>query len=93
MTDINGDATRAVWHVRREARPEPALACADAARLLDVPPAALRTWSQRLAFPCDIGGPTGPRFRRSEIEALRDALPTAHSVTGAIHAARLRVDA
>lgn len=67
------------------------LGCADAARLLDVPPAALRTWSERLSFPCDVGGPAGPRFRRCEIEALREVLPDSHSVTGAIHAARLRV--
>jgi hypothetical protein len=58
-----------------------------------VPPAALQTWSERLAFPCDVGGPSGPRFRRSEIEALRDALPAAHSVSGAIQVARRRVHA
>jgi len=71
------------------------LDCAEAASLLDVPPTALRTWSERLSFPHDVGGGTagGPRFRRDEIEALRDALPRAHSVTGAIHAARLRVHA
>lgn len=67
------------------------LACADAARLLDVSPTALQTWSERLAFPCDVGDASGSRFRRVEIEALRDALPDAHSVTGAIRAARLRV--
>ncbi len=69
------------------------LGCDDAAALLDVSPTALRTWSERLAFPCDIGDASGPRFRRNEIEALRDALPDAHSVTGAIHAARMRVHA
>jgi hypothetical protein len=67
------------------------IACADAARLLDVPATALLTWSERLAFPCDVGDASGPRFRRTEIEALRDALPDAHSVTGAIRVARLRV--
>lgn len=66
------------------------LDCAEAASLLDVPPRALQNWSERLAFPCDVGGAMGPRFRRAEIEALRDALPLSHSVTGAIHAARLR---
>lgn len=69
------------------------LDCAEAASLLDVPARALQTWSERLAFPCDVGGSAGPRFRRREIEALRDALPLSHSVTGAIHAARLRVHA
>ncbi len=69
------------------------LGCDDAAALLEVSPTALRTWSERLAFPCDVGDASGPRFRRTEIEALRDALPEAHSVTGAIHAARMRVHA
>jgi hypothetical protein len=69
------------------------LGCDDAAALLEVSPTALRTWSERLAFPCDVGDASGPRFRRTEIEALRDALPDAHSVTGAIHAARMRVHA
>lgn len=67
------------------------LDCAEAASLLDVPPRALQNWSERLAFPSDVGGGRGPRFRREEIEALRDALPLSHSVTGAIHAARLTV--
>lgn len=66
------------------------LDCAEAASLLDVPARALQSWSERLAFPADVGGARGPRFRRDEIEALRDALPLSHSVTGAIHAARLR---
>jgi hypothetical protein len=67
---------------------ESALAWDEAAALLDVPPAALRQWSERLAFPCDIGRGGSPRFRRAALEALRDALPTAHSVSGAIHVAR-----
>lgn len=81
---------------RAEAAPaarDRVLGCDDAAALLEVSPTALLTWSERLSFPCDIGGASGPRFRRNEIEALRDALPDAHSVTGAIHAARLRVHA
>jgi hypothetical protein len=90
---MSGDATHAVWHSGGQGPAEPALCCTDAARLLDVPPAALQTWSERLSFPCDIGGPRGPRFRRSEIEALRAALPDAHSVTGAIQAARRSVHA
>jgi len=64
----------------------------EAARLLDVPPAALRQWSELLAFPCDIGRQGSPRFRRAEIEALRDALPEAHSVRGAIRVARSRAE-
>lgn len=67
------------------------LACADAAALLEVPATALTTWSERLAFPIDVGRTGAPCFLRSEIEALRDALPQAHSVTGAVHAARLHV--
>lgn len=67
------------------------LSCADAAALLDVAPAALTTWSRRLAFPADVGGAEAPRFRRAEIEALRDALAEAHSVVGAVRAARRQV--
>ncbi len=65
-----------------------ALTWEQAAALLDVPPAALRRWSERLAFPCDVGHTGAPRFRRTEIEALRDALPVAHSINGAIKVAR-----
>jgi hypothetical protein len=86
--------------VAHDDRPQPArapvdrvLGCDDAAALLEVSPSALLTWSERLAFPCDVGGAAGPRFRRAEIEALRDALPDAHSVTGAVRAAKLRVHA
>lgn len=86
--------------VAHDDRPQPAsapldrvLGCDDAAALLEVSPSALLTWSERLAFPCDVGDASGPRFRRTEIEALREALPDAHSVTGAIHAAKLRVHA
>lgn len=102
--EMSGDAT---WELSRrggdavlacvetaatnEGAPDRVLPCAEAARLLDVSPTALQTWSQRLAFPRDVGGAAGPRFRRVEIEALRDALPDAHSVTGAIRAARQRV--
>lgn len=69
------------------------LDCVEAAGLLEVPETALRTWSERLSFPSDVGSGGKPRFRREEIEALRDALPRSHSVTGAIQAARLRVHA
>jgi hypothetical protein len=86
---MSGDVTRLVCHGGGDGD----LDCAEAASLLDVPANALRTWSQRLAFPHDVGGGGSPRFRRAEIEALRDALPLSHSVTGAIHAARLRVHA
>lgn len=61
-----------------------------AAALLAVPPAALRTWTERLAFPREVG--TGA-YVRDEIEALRDALPAAHSIAGAVQAARRRVGA
>jgi hypothetical protein len=64
------------------------LTCAEAASLLGVPPASLERWAQRLAFPHESG--TGPdaRFKRAEIEALRDALVRTHSVEGAVRAAR-----
>ncbi|MDO8210470.1 hypothetical protein [Conexibacter sp. CPCC 206217] len=89
---MSGDAAHALVHHRGDTPGgESQLCCTDAARLLDVPPAALQTWSERLAFPCDVGGATGPRFRRAEIEALRDALPQAHSINGAIQVARRRV--
>jgi len=82
-----------VTSLLRHAHGDSDLDCAAAADLLDVPAAALRSWSERLSFPHDVGGAGGPRFRRDEIEALRDALPRSHSVTGAIHAARTRVHA
>lgn len=64
------------------------LTCAEAATLLGVPPAALERWAQRLAFPHDAGGGANTRFKRAEIEALRDALVRTHSVEGAVRAAR-----
>jgi len=64
------------------------LTCAEAATLLGVPPAALERWAQQLSFPRDAGASAGARFKRSEIEALRDALMRTHSVEGAVRAAR-----
>ena len=64
------------------------LTCGEAAALLGVPPAALERWAQRLAFPHDAGAGAGARFKRTEIEALRDALVRTHSVEGAVRAAR-----
>jgi len=64
------------------------LTCAEAATLLGVPPAALERWAQQLAFPHDAGTGAGARFKRAEIEALRDALVRTHSVEGAVRAAR-----
>lgn len=89
MTAMNGEAVQTghTFHT------EPVLPCAEAAALLDVPEQALTVWSRRLAFPCDVGRGGSPRFLRAEIEALRDALPDAHSVSGAIHIARRRVRA
>lgn len=66
------------------------LTCAEAAALLGVPPAALERWAQRLAFPHEAGSGADARFRRAEIEALRDALVRTHSVEGAVRAARDR---
>jgi hypothetical protein len=67
------------------------LACEAAAELLDVLPAVLVGWAERLSFPVDVGAEGRPRFRRAEIEALRAALPAAHSVEGAISAAQRRL--
>ena len=64
------------------------LSCAEAAALLGVPPAALERWAQQLSFPHDAGSTAGARFKRAEIEALRDALVRTHSVEGAVRAAR-----
>ena len=64
------------------------LTCAEAAALLGVPPAALERWAQQLSFPRDAGASSDARFKRAEIEALRDALVRTHSVEGAVRAAR-----
>jgi hypothetical protein len=69
------------------------LDCAAAAALLGVPPAALERWARQLAFPQDVGGGgCDTRFKRAEIEALRDALVESHSVEGAVRAARDRAE-
>lgn len=82
---MSGYATTYAW----QAGPED-LSCAEAAALLGVPPAALERWAQRLAFPHADGAGVAARFRRTEIEALRDALVRTHSVEGAVRAARER---
>lgn len=83
---MNGDARQgaSLGH-------EGVLGCKEAAAMLAVPPMALRIWSERLSFPHNVGDGGTPRYRRDEIEALRDALTDAHSVTGAIRAARRRL--
>jgi len=68
------------------------LSCAEAAALLGVPPAALERWAQRLAFPHADGAGVAARFKRAEIEALRDALVSTHSVEGAVRVARERTE-
>jgi helix-turn-helix protein len=85
VTGMSGNATTYAW---QEAADD--LSCAEAAALLGVPPAALERWAQRLAFPHAVGG-ASTRFRRAEIEALRDALVRSHSVEGAVRAAREHV--
>lgn len=88
VTAMSGNATTYAW---QEAPGD--LTCAEAAALLGVPPAALERWAQRLAFPHDVGGGGASetaRFKRAEIEALRDALVRTHSVEGAVRAARER---
>ena len=84
---MSGNATTSR---RRDAVGE--LSAGEAAGILGVPPDALERWAQRLAFPHDVGGGGTARFRRSEIEALRDALVHTHSVEGAVRAARDRSD-
>lgn len=72
-------------------QPAEDLTASEAAALLGVPPAALERWAEQLAFPHHVDGAQGSaRFRRSEIEALRDALVRTHSVEGAVRAARDR---
>lgn len=84
---MSGNATTYAWH----AGVSQDLTSAEAAAILGVPPAALERWAQQLAFPHDLGGSAaGMRFRRAEIEALRDALASTHSVEGAVRAARER---
>lgn len=87
---MSGYATTYAWHEDVED-----LTCAEAAALLGIPPAALERWARQLAFPQEQGGaaPQGTRFKRAEIEALRDALVRTHSVEGAVRAARERTRA
>lgn len=89
MTPVSGYATTSAWHADVED-----LSCAEAATLLGIPPAALERWVSQLAFPHDMGGGATPqaRFKRTEIEALRDALVRTHSVEGAVRAARERAN-
>jgi hypothetical protein len=90
VTAMSGNATTYAW---QDAVDD--LTCTDAAALLGIPPAALERWAQRLSFPRDVAaGDTraGARFRRAEIEALRDALVRTHSVEGAVRAARDRTE-
>jgi hypothetical protein len=87
VTEMSGNATTIAWN---EAAGD--LTVHEAATLLGVPPAALERWAQQLSFPHDVGsvGDDPARFRRAEIEALRDALVRTHSVEGAVRAARDR---
>jgi hypothetical protein len=82
---MSGYATTFAWSAGTDD-----LSCDEAAALLGIPPSALERWAQRLAFPHDVAGgdARGARFKRSEIEALRDALVSTHSVEGAVRAAR-----
>lgn len=82
---MSGNVTTSAWQESMEN-----LSASEAAAVLGVPPAALERWAERLAFPHALGGSDAARFRRSEIEALRDALVSTHSVEGAVRAARDR---
>lgn len=88
MTPVSGNATTFAW---REAEEE--LPGQEAARLLDMSEDALVQWSRQLEFPVNIGTDGAPRFRREEIETLRTALASAHSVEGAVRAARAQLEA
>jgi hypothetical protein len=87
---MSGNATTYAW---RDTSDD--LTCSEAAALLGIPPAALERWAQRLAFPHDLAADSArdARFKRAEIEALRDALVSTHSVEGAVRAARRRTGA
>lgn len=85
MTRVSGNATTSAWH-----QPADDLTCEEAAALLGVPAAALERWAAQMEFPHAVGGGRDARFRRGEIEALRDALVSSHSVEGAVRAARDR---
>jgi hypothetical protein len=84
---VSGYATTFAW--RQNAGD---LSCAEAAALLGVPPAALERWAQRMAFPHSDGAGAATRFKRAEIEALRDALVNTHSVEGAVRVARAHTE-
>lgn len=71
-------------------RPTDELTVAEAASLLGIPPSALERWAQKLSFPHAVTTGANARFKRAEIEALRDALMRTHSVEGAVRAARAR---
>jgi hypothetical protein len=87
VTFVSGNATT---YARNEDTAD--LTCPEAAALLGVPPSALECWAQRLAFPHVHGAGGAARFKRSEIEALRDALVSTHSIEGAVRAARDRTE-
>lgn len=87
VTAVSGYATT---YARQEDVED--LSCAEAAALLGIPPAALERWARQLAYPQqqEAARAQGARFKRAEIEALRDALVRTHSVEGAVRAARER---
>jgi excisionase family DNA binding protein len=87
VTTVSGYATT---FARQEDAED--LTCAEAATLLGVAPAALERWAQELEFPHAQGSGATARFKRTEVEALRDALASAHSVEGAVRAARERTE-
>jgi hypothetical protein len=87
VTHVSGNATTSAWPNGGQEQLEQD----EAAHLLDVPLDALLRWSRQLEFPADVGAPGAPRFRRREVELLRDALAGAHSVEGAIREARRRL--
>jgi len=67
------------------------LSCDEAAHLLGTSAEVLRTWSLQLAFPTPAGAGQEATYRRDEVEALRGALASNHSVEGAVRDARRRL--
>lgn len=67
----------------------PRLPAYEAASLLHVSPATLRTWEQGFDFPTSVESTHPvPEYLVAEVLALQDALSEALSISSAIHAAR-----
>ncbi len=64
----------------------------EAADLLHISPATLRTWEKEFGFPAPVSSEhPDPTYLVTELLALQDTLSEALSITSAIHTARQRV--